>query len=215
MDGGLVHATEEGTPQGSPLSPLFSNVMLDDLDWELEKRGHRFVTTRNWGVSMERRVKEINRFTVGWTAYSRSPTPSCRPRSSTRGRAAGSDSCAGSGGSAHKRATGTYARSGSSSGTLAVGRPRRRGTGASPGPGHSREPAQRLLAHDHRPDGIRRPVPSFPGMLSEPPGADPHAGWCGGPGRAWPLPDSMRRREATPDQPALGRAVRGYLPPPL
>jgi RNA-directed DNA polymerase len=136
---------------GSPLSPLLSNVMLDDLDWELEQRGHRFVryaddgriyvtseragqrvmenithyieqrlklrvsrqksavapaverpllgfrffrdkagkvritvapkalkraedrlrelTTRNWGVSMERRVKEINRFTAGWTAY--------------------------------------------------------------------------------------------------------------------------------------------------
>ena len=151
MDGGLVHATDEGTPQGSPLSPLLSNVMLDDLDRELEKRGHRFVryaddgriyvrseragervmesvahyveqrlklrvnrhksavapaverpllgfqffryrdgrvgvtvapkalkraqdrirqlTTRNWGVSMERRVKEINRFTVGWTTY--------------------------------------------------------------------------------------------------------------------------------------------------
>jgi RNA-directed DNA polymerase len=43
LDGGLVSPTEEGTPQGGPLSPLLSNLMLDVLDRELEKRGHRFV----------------------------------------------------------------------------------------------------------------------------------------------------------------------------
>src|SRR4051795_10614689 len=40
---GLVGPTDEGTPQGGPLSPLLSNLMLDVLDKELEKRGHRFV----------------------------------------------------------------------------------------------------------------------------------------------------------------------------
>ena len=43
LEGGLVSRTEEGTPQGGPLSPLLSNLMLDVLDKELEKRGHRFV----------------------------------------------------------------------------------------------------------------------------------------------------------------------------
>ena len=43
MEGGLVSPTEEGTPQGGPISPLLSNLMLDVLDKELEKRGHRFV----------------------------------------------------------------------------------------------------------------------------------------------------------------------------
>jgi RNA-directed DNA polymerase len=150
MADGIKQVSEEGTPQGSPLSPLLANVMLDDLDQELGRRGHRFVryaddlmvyvgseragqrviesiaqyverrlklrvnrkksavdratkrpflgfgffyrdgqvqvrvdpkarrrakervrklTSRRWGVSMERRVRELNRFTVGWTAY--------------------------------------------------------------------------------------------------------------------------------------------------
>ena len=150
MADGVKQPTEEGTPQGSPLSPLLSNVYLDDLDRMLEKRGHCFVryadditiyvaskraaervmvstgefierrlklrvnrgksavdratrrtllgfaffkrggeikvridpkarkrakdrlralTSRSWGVSMERRIREVNSFTVGWTAY--------------------------------------------------------------------------------------------------------------------------------------------------
>ncbi len=40
---GIVIHTEEGTPQGGPLSPLLSNIVLDELDKELEKRGHKFV----------------------------------------------------------------------------------------------------------------------------------------------------------------------------
>jgi RNA-directed DNA polymerase len=43
MEDGLVSAIDEGTPQGGPLSPLLSNLVLDELDRELEKRGHRFV----------------------------------------------------------------------------------------------------------------------------------------------------------------------------
>jgi len=43
MENGLVSPTDEGTPQGGPLSPLLSNLVLDELDRELEKRGHRFV----------------------------------------------------------------------------------------------------------------------------------------------------------------------------
>jgi RNA-directed DNA polymerase len=43
MIGGLVESTEEGTPQGGPLSPLLSNIVLDELDKELERRGLRFV----------------------------------------------------------------------------------------------------------------------------------------------------------------------------
>ena len=43
MENGLVSRSVEGTPQGGPLSPLLSNLVLDELDRELERRGHRFV----------------------------------------------------------------------------------------------------------------------------------------------------------------------------
>lgn len=43
MEDGLVSPVDEGAPQGGPLSPLLSNLVLDELDRELERRGHRFV----------------------------------------------------------------------------------------------------------------------------------------------------------------------------
>jgi RNA-directed DNA polymerase len=43
MDGGVLMERSEGTPQGGPLSPLLANVLLDEVDKELERRGHRFV----------------------------------------------------------------------------------------------------------------------------------------------------------------------------
>ncbi|MGF6293450.1 RNA-directed DNA polymerase [Paraburkholderia youngii] len=43
MDGGVVQQREQGTPQGGPLSPLLANVLLDEVDKELERRGHCFV----------------------------------------------------------------------------------------------------------------------------------------------------------------------------
>jgi len=72
MENGLVSPSEEGTPQGGPLSPLLSNLMLDDLDRELERRGLRFVRyaddcniyvrSRRAG---ERVMQSITRFITG------------------------------------------------------------------------------------------------------------------------------------------------------
>src|SRR6266850_3203390 len=69
MEGGLVSQRREGTPQGGPLSPLLSNILLDELDKELERRGHKFcryaddcnvyLQSRSAG---ERVMKSISRF---------------------------------------------------------------------------------------------------------------------------------------------------------
>src|SRR5271157_5874762 len=69
LEGGLVNPVDEGTPQGGPLSPLLSNLVLDEFDRELERRGHRFaryaddcniyVRSRRAG---ERVMKSLTRF---------------------------------------------------------------------------------------------------------------------------------------------------------
>jgi RNA-directed DNA polymerase len=62
MENGLVSPVEEGTPQGGPMSPLLSNLVLDELDRELERREHRFVRYAddcNIYVASERAGKRV------------------------------------------------------------------------------------------------------------------------------------------------------------
>jgi group II intron reverse transcriptase/maturase len=58
---GIVEPTDEGTPQGGPLSPLLANVLLNELDWELERRGHAFVRYADDFVIMKRSRKAAER----------------------------------------------------------------------------------------------------------------------------------------------------------
>jgi RNA-directed DNA polymerase len=69
MENGLVSSVEEGTPQGGPLSPLLSNLVLDELDRELERRGHRFVRYAddcNIYVASERAGKRVMQSVMGF-----------------------------------------------------------------------------------------------------------------------------------------------------
>jgi RNA-directed DNA polymerase len=69
MENGLVSPVEEGTPQGGPLSPLLSNLVLDELDREWERRQHRFVRYAddcNIYVASERAGKRVMRSVTGF-----------------------------------------------------------------------------------------------------------------------------------------------------
>ncbi len=67
MEGGVVSPREEGTPQGSPLSPVLSNIVLDEMDKELEVRGHKFVRYSddiNIYVKSERAAERVKESTT-------------------------------------------------------------------------------------------------------------------------------------------------------
>jgi len=69
MENGLVGSVEEGTPQGGPLSPLLSNLVLDELDRELERRKHCFVRYAddcNIYVSSQRAGERVKRSMTGF-----------------------------------------------------------------------------------------------------------------------------------------------------
>ncbi len=67
--GDLIVETEEGTPQGGPLSPLLSNIVLDELDKELEKRGLRFVRYADDAAIYVRSTKAAERVMRSVTAF--------------------------------------------------------------------------------------------------------------------------------------------------
>ncbi len=69
MEGGMVSQRQEGTPQGSPLSPLLSNIVLDELDKELEQRGHSYVRYADDCSIYVSSKKSANRVRLSITNY--------------------------------------------------------------------------------------------------------------------------------------------------
>ena len=69
MEGGLVSQRTEGTPQGSPLSPLLSNIILDEFDKELARRGHSFVRYADDCSIYVKSEKSANRVLQSITSY--------------------------------------------------------------------------------------------------------------------------------------------------
>ena len=69
MVDGVVMPTDEGTPQGGPLSPLLANILLNELDWELERRGHAFVRYADDFIILKRSRKAAERAMESMAAF--------------------------------------------------------------------------------------------------------------------------------------------------
>jgi len=69
LPGGQREATPQGVPQGGPLSPLLANIMLDPLDKELEKRGHRFARYADDFLILVRSARAARRVMQGVTRF--------------------------------------------------------------------------------------------------------------------------------------------------
>lgn len=92
MVDGVINARAEGTPQGSPLSPILSNIVLDELDKELESRGHKFVRYADDISIYTRSDKSAVRIKESITKFiesklklkvNQSKSQICRPKDST------------------------------------------------------------------------------------------------------------------------------------
>ena len=69
-----ITASEVGTPQGGPLSPLLANILLDQLDRELQRRGHRFVRYADDMIILVKRDRKSTRLNSSHSSPSRMPS---------------------------------------------------------------------------------------------------------------------------------------------
>lgn len=69
MVDGVTMPTDEGTPQGGPLSPLLANILLNELDWELERRGHAFVRYADDFIILKKSRKAAERAMESMAAF--------------------------------------------------------------------------------------------------------------------------------------------------
>src|SRR5436853_4467798 len=83
MEGGLVSPVDEGTPQGGPLSPLLSNIVLDEFDWELERRGLRFARYADDCAPRAQRAEEGPMCVTVLSMREGPSEPACRSRFQT------------------------------------------------------------------------------------------------------------------------------------